>query len=169
VVKIEPRRAPYFVEVTNLFLLLRPIGLALRARLRARNGAIFMIAQPPRLGKGFCSTLQRPFPSFPRRGGAAAPGWLTKLRSFLLDAAKPPLFNSVRFANICAVVARLDKPPRSLRGHPSLKRSDCVGCQATKSGLHRVLVRSMAFKIVSNLRIQAVIATFLALPAAMSF
>ena len=34
VVKIEPRRAPYFVEVTNLFLLLRPIGLALRARLR---------------------------------------------------------------------------------------------------------------------------------------
>ena len=38
-VKIEPRSAPYFVEVTNRFLLLRPIGLARCARLRLRRSA----------------------------------------------------------------------------------------------------------------------------------
>jgi hypothetical protein len=52
VVKIEPRSAPYFVEVTNRFLLLRPIGLALRARLRLKGtGPFISMAQPPRLGK----------------------------------------------------------------------------------------------------------------------
>jgi hypothetical protein len=60
------------------------------------------------------------FPSFPRRGGALAPGWLSKSRSFLLDAAKPPLFNAVRFANICAVAARLYKPTRPLARTPLL-------------------------------------------------
>jgi hypothetical protein len=45
-----PRSAPYFVEVTNRFLLLRPIGLALRARLRREGGFATLFdgaASPP--------------------------------------------------------------------------------------------------------------------------
>src|SRR5579883_3233631 len=38
-VRKEPRSAPYFVEVTN-----RPVCAE-------RNGTIFLVAQPPRLGK----------------------------------------------------------------------------------------------------------------------
>ena len=53
-------------------------------------------------------------------------------------------------------------PPLSQRG------SNCVGCQAvaTAGGCQGVWSRSIAFSIVSSLRIQATSATFFALPAA---
>ena len=46
--------------------------------------------------------------------------------------------------------------------------SNCVGCQAvaTAGGCQGVWSRSIAFSIVSSLRIQATSATFFALPAA---
>lgn len=50
---------------------------------------------------------------------------------------------------------------------PSSQRSDCVHSQAIKSGCHGFLSRSIAFKMVRSFRMQAVMATFLALPAAM--
>ena len=53
---------------------------------------------------------------------------------------------------------------------PAQQGSNCVSCQgvATAGGCQGVWSRRMAFKIVRSLRIQAVRATFLALPAAHS-
>src|SRR5581483_10281015 len=96
------------------------------------------------------------FPSFQRRGGAPAPGWLLTSRSHHINAAKQPLFNKVRCATIYKVASRLHKPPRSLRELPLLEKEGNVHlkhflCKAAM-GSHYLSISTMNKRCIRQLR-----------------